>query len=126
MRLFVGYFFVETGWGKIHDLATFTERFREWGIPMPAFNAALSGYTEFLGGLLIMAGLATRLICVPMFINMLVAIVTVKLKKVASVGDFVEIDEPLYALVFLWLIFSGPGKVSLDWLLRRKAGAAAQ
>ena len=41
LRLFVGYFFFETGWGKIHNLETFTQRFIEWGIPMPAFNAAL-------------------------------------------------------------------------------------
>ena len=41
MRLFLGYFFLETGWGKIHNLATFTQRFMEWGISLPAFNAAL-------------------------------------------------------------------------------------
>src|SRR5260370_33172095 len=49
MRLFVGYFFMETGWGKIHNLEAFTTRFAQWGIPHPAFNAALSAYTEFLG-----------------------------------------------------------------------------
>src|SRR5882672_10859942 len=41
-RLFVGYFFFETGWAKVHNLPTFTQRFMEWGIPYPAFNAALS------------------------------------------------------------------------------------
>jgi putative oxidoreductase len=33
MRLFVGYFFFETGWGKIHNLDAFAERFAGWGIP---------------------------------------------------------------------------------------------
>ena len=28
-----------------------------------------------------------------------------------------ELDEPLYALAFLWLFFSGPDWVSLDHLL---------
>ena len=120
MRLFVGYFFLESGWGKIHDLDTFAQRFADWGIPAPAFNAALSGYTEFIGGLLILVGLGTRLVSIPMFINMVVAILSVKLKKVSGLDDFVELDEPLYALAFLWLIFSGPGWVSLDHLLRRK------
>ncbi len=117
VRLFVGYFFLETGWGKIHDLDTFTERFVEWGIPAPAFNAALSGWTEFLGGLLIVLGLFTRPISIPLFINMLVATLSVKLKKVGGLDDFVELDEPLYALSFLWLFFSGPGWISLDHLL---------
>ena len=119
VRLFVGYFFLESGWGKIHNLDTFAERFAEWGIPAPTFNAALSGWTEFLGGLLIVLGLFTRLVSVPLFINMLVATLAVKLKKVAGLDDFVELDEPLYALSFLWLFFSGPGWVSLDHLLGR-------
>src|ERR1700756_3469885 len=79
-RLFVGYFFMETGWAKIHGLDTFAMRFAEWGIPYPTFNAALSGYTEFLGGALTILGLATRFVSIPMIINMIVAILTVKLK----------------------------------------------
>lgn len=125
MRLFLGYFFLETGWGKIHNLDGMAERFTEWGIPAPAFNAALSGWTEFLGGLLILVGLFTRLVSIPMFINMVVALLAVRLKKVSGIDDFVELDEPLYALGFLWLFFSGPGWVSLDRILdrtlRRKA-----
>src|SRR5207248_632655 len=31
VRLFVGYFFLESGWGKIHNLDAFTERFAGWG-----------------------------------------------------------------------------------------------
>ena len=119
VRLFVGYFFFETGWGKIHNLDGMTERFTGWGIPAPAFNAALSGWTEFLGGLLIMLGLFTRLVSIPMFINMVVAILVVRLKKVGGLDDFVELDEPLYALSFLWLFFSGPGWISLDHLLAK-------
>ena len=122
VRLFVGYFFLETGWGKIHNLDTFAERFAEWGIPAPAFNAALSAWTEFLGGLLIVLGLFTRLVSIPLFINMLVAVLAVRLKKVGGLDDFVELDEPLYALSFLWLFFSGPGWVSLDHLLGRVLG----
>jgi putative oxidoreductase len=119
VRLFVGYFFFESGWGKIHNLDTFAERFAKWGIPAPAFNAALCGWTEFLGGLFIVLGLCTRLVSIPLFINMLVATLAVKLKKVGGLDDFVELDEPLYALSFLWLFFSGPGWVSLDHLLGR-------
>ncbi len=119
MRVFLGYFFFESGWGKIHNLDTFTQRFTEWGIPMPAFNAALSAYTEFLGGGLIMLGLGTRLIAIPLVINMIVAIVSVKLKDLEGINGFFELDEPLYALGFFWLIFSGPGWVSLDRLIAK-------
>ena len=78
VRLFVGYFFMETGWGKLHNLDGFAQRFAGWGIPYPYFNAALSAYTEFIGGLLTVFGLGTRLVSIPMIINMLVAIWTTK------------------------------------------------
>jgi hypothetical protein len=53
----------------------------------------------------------------PLFINLMVAILTVKMKKVTGLDDFVELDESLYALAFLWLFFSGPAWASLDHLL---------
>src|SRR5258708_1978368 len=119
VRLFVGYFFIETGWGKLHNLDGFAQRFAGWGIPYPYFNAALSAYTEFIGGWLTIIGLGTRLISIPMIINMLVAILKVNLKRVGSIDDFVELDEPLYALAYLWLLLSGPGWVSVDYLISR-------
>ncbi len=130
VRLFVGYFFMETGWGKLHNLDGFAQRFAGWGIPYPYFNATLSAYTEFIGGWLTIVGLGTRLISIPMIINMLVAILKVNLKRVSSIDDFVELDEPLYALAYLWLLLSGPGWVSVDFFVRRvfglrAAGAAA-
>jgi putative oxidoreductase len=118
-RLFIGYFFAETGWGKIHNLDAMTQRFIEWGIPLPAFNAALSGYMEFCGGVLVLIGFGTRFIAVPMAFNMVVATVAVKLKAVTDLNGFVELDEPLYGLVFLWMVFSGPGVVSVDGLIAR-------
>src|SRR5271169_983863 len=119
MRLFVGYFFMETGWGKIHNLEAFTTRFAGWGIPYPAFNAALSAYTEFLGGALTILGLGMRFVSIPMIINMIVAVLTVKLKSVGGLDDFAELDEPLYALSFVWLFFSGAGWLSVDFFLRQ-------
>ncbi|MGO9062257.1 MAG: DoxX family protein [Candidatus Binataceae bacterium] len=122
-RLFVGYFFMETGWAKIHNLDSFAMRFAEWGIPYPAFNAALSAYTEFLGGALTIVGLGMRFVSIPMIINMVVAILSVKLKSVSGLDDFVELDEPLYALTFVWLFFSGAGWLSIDGLLKQTLGS---
>jgi len=118
-RLFVGYFFMETGSAKIHNLDTFAMRFAQWGIPHPAFNAALSAYTEFLGGALTILGMGMRFVSIPMIINMIVAILTVKLKNVSGLDDFVELDEPLYALSFVWLFFAGAGWLSIDGLLKQ-------
>jgi putative oxidoreductase len=108
--------------GKLHNLDGFAQRFAGWGIPYPHFNAALSAYTEFIGELLTVFGIGTRLVSIPMIINMLVAVLKVNLKGVTSIDDFVELDEPLYALTYLWLLFSGLGWVSVDYLLSRIFG----
>jgi putative oxidoreductase len=118
-RLFVGYFFMDSGWGKIHHLDQFTANFEGWGIPYPAFNAALSAYTEFFGGALTIVGLATRFVSLAQMINMLVAILAVNLKDVHSLSDFGLLDEPLYLLTYAWLGVYGPGWPSRDAIIKR-------
>lgn len=51
----------------------------DWGLglPMPNVLAFLAGWTEFLGGWLILFGLFTRLISIPLMFTMLVAATTV-------------------------------------------------
>ena len=122
MRIYFGYFWAETGWGKIQNLDSFTQRFVEWGIPYPHFGAVLSGYTEWVGGILIMFGLLTRIVSIPLMFNMLVAIVQVKWAKVTSIDDFVEMDEALYMFISFWLMMAGPGRMSVDHLIRRAFG----
>ena len=122
VRLVFGYFWLETGWAKLHNLDGFGARFVNWGIPYPHFSAAVSAWTEFLGGGLIMLGLFTRLVAVPMIINMIVAIGLVVIKNVSDLDGFVELDEVVYILIFFYLAMMGPGKISLDNLLARWLG----
>lgn len=119
VRVVFGYFWFETGLAKLHTLDGFTARFVDWGVPFAGFSAALSAWTELLGGALIMLGLLTRLTAIPMIINMVVAIALVVIKNVGGVDEFVELDEVIYILIFFWLLMAGPGKVSVDaWLAR--------
>lgn len=126
VRLFVGYFFFETGLAKVGNLDAMAERFAGWGIPFPAFSAALSAYTELVGGGLVVLGLATRLAAIPLTVNMVVAVLVVNIRRVSDLDEFVELSEPLYALVFLWLLFAGPGRASLDHLLWRRRPPATR
>jgi len=122
VRIYFGYFWAETGWGKIHNLNAFAQRFVGWGVPYPHISAALSGYTEFIGGILLMLGLFTRLVSIPLMFNMFVALVMVKMKEVTAIDDFAEMDEALYMFILFWLIMAGPGRISIDHLIRRALG----
>ncbi|RRS07010.1 DoxX family protein [Pseudoalteromonas sp. J010] len=53
----------------------------EWGLglPVPDLLAFMAAWTEFLGGWLILVGILTRLVTIPLMITMVVAAVTVHL-----------------------------------------------
>lgn len=53
------------------------EWFGSIGIPLPGLNAFLAAWTEVLGAVLLLFGLATRWIAVPLMVTMLVAMTTV-------------------------------------------------
>jgi len=100
----------------------FVRVFAGWGIPHPHLSVLLAGYSEVIGGLLLIVGLATRIACIPLIIDMAVATFSVQIKRNADFGDFVTLVDPLYLLSFFWLMVAGPGTVSLDYLLRRYIG----
>jgi len=54
--------------------------------------------------------------------NMFVALVMVKMKEVTAIDDFAEMDEALYMFILFWLIMAGPGRISIDHLIRRALG----
>ena len=120
LRLVFGYFWLETGWAKLHNLEFFSQRFVEWGIPLPMLSATASGAVDLVGGALLILGLGTRIVAVPMIVNMLVALAVVVLPGISTFNEFVELDEVLYVAVLFWLLMAGPGKASLDHLIARR------
>ena len=85
-------------------------------------NALVTASIEFFGGICLILGLATRVVSVPLAFIMLVATLTSEIKKVSNLGDFLYLPEMLLLVIFVWLVFSDPGKVSLDHFLARKLG----
>lgn len=119
VRLTVGLVFVGTGWGKLHTLDKVTEFFTSLGIPAPGFHARLVALTEFGGGILILLGLGTRLIAVPMAFTMVVAILTAKRGDIDGLLTLVGFEEWSYLVMFLSLALMGAGPLSVDNLLQR-------
>ena len=124
-RLALGVVFVQTGWGKLHSLDQVTAFFQSLGIPGAAVQAPFVAGVEFFGGLLLIAGLATRLAAVPLAGTMVVAILTAQLKNVHGVGDLLGLLEIAYLIVFVWLAIAGPGALSLDHLIARRRRTVA-
>jgi uncharacterized membrane protein YphA (DoxX/SURF4 family) len=81
LRLYLAYPFWLAGTTKLSGIENTIQWFgnAEWGLglPFPALMAYLAAYTEFIGAWLLLLGLATRWISIPLMITMLVAIFAV-------------------------------------------------
>lgn len=93
LRVFLAPILIKAGYGKLQlgaENVSFFDRLMadpnvvawfgnpDWGLglPMPDLLAALAGWTEFLGGWLLLFGLLTRLISIPLMLTMIVAATT--------------------------------------------------
>jgi putative oxidoreductase len=117
-RIVVGWVFMWTGWTKLNNLPQITENFASWGIPFPEITTPFVSGVEFIGGLLLLLGLFTRVAAVPLVIVMIVAIISAKLDQIDSLETLLGFEEVLYMALFGWLAVAGPGPVSLDRLLQ--------
>ena len=124
-RLLIGYAFYQTGRGKLANPDQIVAFFTDLGIPFPGANAAFVSRLEFYGGLLLIAGLLTRLVALGLGSTMAVALMTADKDAFlgalmgTSDGDLTGVVPVVYGLFLLWLIVFGPGLLSLDTLLRR-------
>jgi putative oxidoreductase len=73
VRLYWGWQFVQTGWGKMHNIGKIVAFFASLNIPFPSASAHFVAGLEFFGGILLILGLATRLTGLLLAGNMLVA-----------------------------------------------------
>ena len=116
-RITVGWLFMMSGWGKLTHLPDIVKYFGELGIPMPQFQAPFAASAEFVCGTLILAGLFTRLACVPLIIVMIVAIITARKADYDGIASLFGFIEYLYIVLFFWLGVFGAGPLSLDRFL---------
>ncbi|HEY5893633.1 MAG TPA: DoxX family protein [Chthoniobacterales bacterium] len=123
IRLFWGWQFMIAGWGKLTHLERTSGFFADLGIPLPSFNAILAGSAECFGGILLLIGLASRFVSLPLIFTMIVAYVTSERESLNAI--FSDPDKFVTAAPFLFLFASliilafGPGAISVDKLLSR-------
>jgi putative oxidoreductase len=101
------------------------------GVPAPVFFGYVVTFVELIGGILLIVGLLSRLVSLVLAFDLVVAILLVKLKigLIAPMGSPMpgaELDLSLIA-AFLGVLFVGPGRLSVDYVLGldRERSAAA-
>jgi putative oxidoreductase len=133
VRLYWGWQFWQAGWGKLSNLAQATENFGNMGfVNHPKLIATFVACVEAGGGILLVLGLAARLIALPLVINMIVAYLVADRQAFFSVisdsDKFVAAAPFAFLFASLVVLCFGPGLFSLDALIayfRRKKSLPA-
>ncbi len=135
-RVSLGLFFAVSGGNKLfvpERQEGLIKTFIEAGIPFPEFMSVFLASVEFFGGILLVMGLLSTFCSIALTIAMIVAIATVEIHTIPkglSILDwlswFLYLPQVMYVLIFVWLMVSGPGPVSLDSLLARRLGVAGR
>ncbi len=121
-RVTVGWVFMLSGWGKLHNLPQVTANFVDWGIPFPHVLTPFVSGVEFFGGLFLLLGFLSRISAGALGITMIVAIRSAKWGDVDSLETLLGFDEFEYLALFAWLAIAGPGKLAVDYVLQRRFG----
>ncbi|MGP0076488.1 MAG: DoxX family protein [Bryobacteraceae bacterium] len=122
VRLYWGWQFMETGWGKLGDLGKVTGYFGSIGVPAPSLTAPFISGLEFVGGILLALGLGSRVIAFLLAADMAVAYWVgdrAALLSFVSDPDKFSAAAPFTFLVasLIVLIF-GPGQWAVDRFFR--------
>ncbi len=124
MRLYWGFQFYQTGMGKLNNLPQIVKFFQNLGIPFAETQAPMVAYLEAGGGILLMIGLASRLVSIPLTAVLLTALATAHRDALLNIfqdPDTFISQPPFNFLIMTLVVFAfGPGKFSLDYLLERK------
>jgi len=127
IRLAVGLIFFTQGILKYTDPNMGVARFTRIGFPHPYFTAHFVGSFEIVCGIFVLLGLWTRATAVPLLVVITTAIATTKIPELfrASQGFWYMVSDARtdFAMLssLLFLVLSGPGRLSLDARMPRRA-----
>ncbi len=139
LRLMAGSVFFWEGLLKLVYVNQGVGRFTKLGFPFPELTAHFVAGFEIVGGLLIMAGLFTRLVALGFMIEMVVAILSTKISLFLGTSPLALPASPpkvgIWAVLHevrsewaqlttsLFLLLAGPGPWSLDARRARRLSA---
>lgn len=128
LRLLLAYEFWESGVEKYRGENWFADIRDQFPFPFDLVPTDISWFlatwSELLGAVALIIGLGTRFFSLSLVILTIVAWVSVHAGSGYNVCDNGYKLPLMYLVLFLPLIFSGPGKLSVDHLIARRIAGA--
>lgn len=123
VRLYWGFQFAQTGWGKLHNLVKITGFFASLNIPFPGFSAPFVSTLEFVGGIILMLGLFSRPIALLLACNMFVAYWTADREALSAIfsdpGKFYVADPYTFLFASVMVLIFGSGLFAVETLIAK-------
>jgi putative oxidoreductase len=126
IRLYWGFQFAQDGWGKITHLDKVAGFFATLHLPAPGATALTVALIELIGGILFIAGIASRLVSLILFVNMTMAYLSVPYDRVnfshffSNPSDFYGATPYTYWFAAMLILILGPGAIAIDTLIARR------
>ena len=118
VRLWVANVFWRSGLASVHDWETTLDLFRyEYSVPLlsPHVAAVLGTGVELIFPALLAIGLAGRLSAGVLFVYNIMAVVSYP-----ALNEVGLKDHTYWGILLLVSLLHGPGRISIDYLIRRK------
>jgi putative oxidoreductase len=113
LRLALGILMISHGYDKLIHFSEYSHNFSDPFHLGSTISLSLDIFAELFCSSLIVAGLFTRLACIPLIVAMCVALFYAHHGQIFSSGE----KDALYLAGYFALLFSGPGKISMDRLI---------
>lgn len=125
-RILLGWLFLASGWGKLMNIAGFTGYLTNLKVPAPALMAWIGAPVEFLVGITLILGIATRYAALLGVVFVIVATALAHryweyppAQVVAQYNNFLKNLAIVGGLLTVFV--SGGGRLSLDSMLAKKS-----
>lgn len=123
VRLYWGWQLVQSGWGKLNHLDKVTDFFSSLNLPFPGPTAHFVAGLEFVGGILLILGLGSRLVGLVLTLNMVAAYWTADREALLAVfsdpGKFYAADPYTFLFASAMVLVFGAGLISVDAMLAK-------
>ena len=118
VRLWVANVFWRSGLASVHDWETTVDLFKyEYSVPLlsPHVAAVLGTSVELIFPVLLAIGLAGRLSAGVLFVFNIIAVISYP-----ALNEVGLKDHTYWGILLLVSLLHGPGRISIDYLIRRK------
>lgn len=122
VRLIWGTQLLLIGIEKLKDIQKTIDQFTTLNIPQPLNAAWTVGSIEAICGLLLVLGFLSRLAALPLVAVMIGAYTFAHAQSLTDFTLFTQEAPYLFLMASLIVLCFGPGKISLDNLIRARAG----